>query len=372
MIVPPQSGDTSANITRTITLSDRCDHIREVWNEKIAHTHLLRRMKYYHLPCRNYSPPLSCFYDDASFCLCDHFGQERMANCFKFNSTTKHTCFGRNACENGAECVQDRPHCPQTSTCVCPRCSYGIRCQFSSSLFSLSLDAILGYHIQPHIDMIHQPSIVQFSLALTIIMSVGGLINGLVSLLTFKNKASRELGCGLYLLGSSITTIFSMIMFALKFLILMFTQIMAITNRSFLHSQCLSIDFLLRFSLNMHQWLNACVAMERAITAVKQTNFNKRKSRRMAIYIIVILLIINISTSVHDPLYRRLIDDNEGDDDDENENRIWCIVTYPPYHMQAFNLVMNIVHFCVPFAINLISALIIILRTTRQQTKVQT
>ena len=71
-----------------------------------------------------------------------------------------------------AQCLQDRSTCPQTSICVCPKCFYGTRCQFSSSLFGLSLDAILGYHIQPHINIKHQPSIVQVSIALTIIMII--------------------------------------------------------------------------------------------------------------------------------------------------------------------------------------------------------
>jgi len=117
----------------------------------------------------------------------------------------------------------------------------------------------------------------------------------------------------------------------------------------------------------MDQWLNACVAIERSITAIKGVNFNKKKSRKLAGYIIIILLILNIGTSVHDPLYRRLIDDNH---DDNSEYRIWCIVSYP-FHIQRFHLLMNIFHFCVPFVINFISALMIIIYTIRRQTKIR-
>ncbi|CAF5043923.1 unnamed protein product, partial [Rotaria sp. Silwood1] len=45
--------------------------------------------------------------------------------------------------------------------CLCPRCFYGTRCQFSSSGFGLSLDGILGYRILPHTNIIQQPPIVQ-------------------------------------------------------------------------------------------------------------------------------------------------------------------------------------------------------------------
>jgi hypothetical protein len=96
-------------------------------------------------------------------------------------------------------------------------------------------------------------------------------------MMTFKNKIVREVGCGLYLLGSSITILLTMIMFELKFLILLLAQMTIISNKSFLSFQCYSIDFILRVCLNMDQWLNACVASERAITVIKGTRFVKKK-----------------------------------------------------------------------------------------------
>ena len=77
----------------------------------------------------------------------------------------------------------------------------------------------------------------------------------------------------------------------------------------------------------MDQWLNACVAIERAITIIKGTSFDKKKSKQTAKFVIIILLIIIIGTSIHDPIYRHLIDEENYDDD--NVKRIWCIVTYP-------------------------------------------
>jgi hypothetical protein len=59
------------------------------------------------------------------------------------------------------------------------------------------------------------------SLALTIIFIVVGLINGILSVITFKNEIVRDVGCSLYLLGLSMTTLFTMVMFSLKFLILL-------------------------------------------------------------------------------------------------------------------------------------------------------
>jgi hypothetical protein len=60
----------------------------------------------------------------------------------------------------------------------------------------------------------------------------------------------------------------------------------------------------------------------------------------MAKYIIRFLLILIISTTIHHLVYQHLIDDI----DNNNEKRIWCIVTYPP-SLQMFNLTINIIHF---------------------------
>ncbi|CAF2734227.1 unnamed protein product [Rotaria sp. Silwood2] len=257
----------SITIVREIQPSDRCRHINEVLNETIVKFHLLHRIKYYHLPCQRHSPQVSCFYDDIHFCLCNNYGQQRVANCFEFNYKKKFDCFGQSNFENGAQCLQDRSTCAQTST---------------SNVFGLSLDAILGYHIQPHIAIRHQSLVVQLCIVLTIIMTVAGLINSALLMIAINNREPRKIGCGIYLINSSITTrtIFTMIMFALKCSILIIAQKTYITNRLFLQLQCTSIDFLLRIGLNMDQWLSACIAIERTVAAIKGTSFDKKKSKK--------------------------------------------------------------------------------------------
>ncbi|CAF2823515.1 unnamed protein product [Rotaria sp. Silwood2] len=363
LIIVQKKYHQSATIVREIQPSDRCPHLNDVLNETIVKFHPLRRIKYYHLPCQKHSSLLSCFYDDNHFCLCNYYGQQWIANCFEFNSTKKFDCLGQSTCENGAQCLQDRSTCPQTSTCICPACFYGARCQFSSIGFGLSLDAILGYHIQPHIIIRHQTFVVQLSIVLTIIMTVTGLINSALLIIAINNKESCKIGCGIYLISTAITTLFTMIMFALKFSILIIAQMTYITNRVFLQLQCSSIDFLLQIGINMNQWLSACIAIERIVTAIKGLGFDRKKSKQMTKYIIFILLILNISTTIHDLIHRRLIKD---DDDDDSEKRIWCVVTYSS-SLQTFNAAMNIFHFFTPFTINLISGPIIIVLTARQR-----
>ncbi|CAF4395012.1 unnamed protein product [Rotaria sp. Silwood2] len=191
-----------------------------------------------------------------------------------------------------------------------------------------------------------------------------GLINGILSLITFNNKVICKVGCGLYLLGSSITTLLITIIFTSKFYILLLAQMIIISNQLFLKIQCLSLDFLLRVCLNMDQWLNTCVAIERAITIKAAIHFDKKKSKQTAKIVIVILLIFIVSTNIYDPIYRRLIDEEIEDD-----KRLWCIALYSS-NLQLFNFIVHTFHFLAPFAINLISTIILITKISRQQSNV--
>jgi hypothetical protein len=116
----------------------------------------------------------------------------------------------------------------------------------------------------------------------------------------------------------------------------------------------------------MDQWLNACVATERAYTTIKGTRFSKKNSRRAAKFVIIILFIGIVASCIHDPIHRHLIDE---ENEDDNLRRIWCIVTYNR-SVEIYNYVMYILHFFGPFMINLISTLILIKKKSRQRSTV--
>ncbi len=80
-------------------------------------------------------------------------------------------------------------------------------------------------------------------------------------------------------------------------------------------------------------------------------------------------MIIIIGTCIHDPISRRLID--EESNDDNNIKRIWCIASYRPA-LQVYDYVIHTFHFFGPFLVNLISAIILITKKSRQQSTIQT
>jgi hypothetical protein len=117
------------------------------------------------------------------------------------------------------------------------------------------------------------------------------------------------------------------------------------------------MDFLVRSLLAIADWLNACVAIERAMTVIRGVNFNKNKSKRVAYWVIISIVLVTFLSILHDPVHRRLIDDLE-------EERTWCVVQYPTT-LTVFNSAINIIHFIIPFSINLISAIVIVVATAR-------
>jgi hypothetical protein len=107
----------------------------------------------------------------------------------------------------------------------------------------------------------------------------------------------------------------------------------------------------------MVDWFSACVAIERVIVVIKGINFNQARSKKNARWVIAVVLLCILLSFVHDPIHRQLVHDEE-------EQRTWCIVRYSSA-MTIFDSIMHILHFFVPFSINLISALVIILRVAR-------
>ncbi|CAF5151572.1 unnamed protein product, partial [Rotaria magnacalcarata] len=210
---------------------------------------------------------------------------------------------------NGAKCLQDHPTCPSAIICVCTDCFFGNQCQFYAKGLGLTLDEILGYEIKHDLIFTQQPFSVKLSAFITMIMLLIGLINGILSILIFKRKSSQEVGCGIYLFASSITSISIVILFSLKFWLLIYSYRDVFGKRIILFSNCMIIEPLLKLLLYIDNWLNGCVASERAFSVFKGISFSKNKSRTMAKWIISIVVIINIILICPQIFYLNLFDD---------------------------------------------------------------
>ena len=296
-------------------------------------------------------------------CLCN---LERQANCFSFDHNMTYDCAGQFYCENHAQCYQDHPTCPKQLLCACSDCYYGAQCQFSTKDSSFSMDMILGYHIRPHVSFTDQSYLVKVSVTIISVIVCFDVINGICSVMTFANKRFHRVGCGIYLLGNSIVSFFPIIMNAFKVITLILTQTIVIQNRTYIFISCILIDFLFDTTLNLGNWLNACVAIERTVNISLGVKFNKKRSRNIARWTIIIFLLFIVVTALHKPFYCKLIDD-----EDQYDRRTLCVVTYSSW-IKQYDIIINLVHLFTSFFINIISALVIIFIAARNRSSAQT
>ncbi|CAF1272472.1 unnamed protein product [Adineta ricciae] len=277
-------------------------------------------------------------------------------------------------------------------------CSVGDRCHFYSTTIGLPLDDILRGEIQLNVTLSHQSTSIQISSILTILMFIGGLINSLFSYLTFQNKDLQKTGCGIYLFTSSITSLLTISMFFINFWFSLLIQINDLTSFSIRRSGCIIIEPILKLFLYCDSWLNACVAVERAIQVLKGVKFNQKKSKQIARWIIFILPLCILFSLLHEPLHREMftyeteIDkiniskteqiEKETDKSEENKTSIdtiyesktskhvWCVVRYSS-SIQYYNIIILFFHLLIPLIANLFSALFIIFGSARQRSKAQ-
>lgn len=361
LLVLRETPISNENISSQLLPKQRCLYFTDLLNSTIVGLEHETRLKFYPQGCRQ-NRQLMCFYDENLMCICD---LDRFANCFPFNHSMNNDCEGNNDCKYGGQCFQNSRTCPTTSICVCEGCHYGSKCELSSLSYIISLDPILGYHIIPSASLNQQSSVVKVSIAIVTILVFIGLIDGLLSIMTFKEKKSKEVGCGYYLLISSIVSILMILILTTKLCHLLLSQMEIIQNRSVLFFNCLIIDFILKVLLSFNEWLIAYVAIERLLAVIRGVRFDKVKSRKMVKWIVPIILLLTILSHIHDPIHRQIIDDLDGD-----EKRVWCFVQYSP-SMNIYNLAITLIHFIGPLLTNLISAILIVKYLVRNRSTVR-
>jgi len=263
-------------------------------------------------------------------------------------------------------------------------CVIGDQCSLFTKGIGLTLNDILRNKIQWNISFGKQSVLIQTAAGLTMIMFVIGFINGIFSLITFRNKELRKVGCGIYLLASSITSLLTITMFTIKFWFVILIQLYSTVRSSILRTDCVFIGPVLKLCLYLDGWLNACVAMERTVNVSKGVNFNQKKSRHAARWVIFVLPIFIMSTLIHEPIHHELFEYinpkyNPISNSNNltmnmtmiNEYNVLCVIRYSR-SVQTYNTITLFIHLVVPFLVNLFSALFIIFGTARRRSIAQT
>ncbi|CAF1251685.1 unnamed protein product [Adineta ricciae] len=206
-------------------------------------------------------------------------------------------------------------------------CRVGGPCSVRVKSIGLTLDDILRLEVNRNMAMHDQSFLIKISGALTVLMFIAGVLNSACSVLTFQNPKSRTVGCGLYLLASSLTSILTIIMFTIKF----------------------------------------C--------------FDKEKSKRWARWIIFILPIVIMSSIIHELLHRQVFTHEIKGEQSVGKNAsisgkivakqyFLCVTSYSQ-SVQDYNTTILFIHLLGPFIVNLPSALFIIIGGVRRRAEAQ-
>ncbi|UJR12458.1 hypothetical protein I4U23_016634 [Adineta vaga] len=343
------------SLIKTLNFKHRCLHVSERLPNMIMNLSWIKRIKFYHI----YFQDVRCFFDEIYICLVD---RDQLIDCLLFNHEVM-DCIDHNYCENGGRCLDNKRVDQIQFACVCPECHYGMFCQLTMTQYSLTLDSILGQEILTDVFFYQQKPFVKILLTFVILLFFIGINSNLFSLLTFSHIQIRSTGCGFYLLVLSIVSQISLIIFLSRFIYLLISQMTILTNRQFLNISCKLFDFLLQLSISLCDWLSACVACERTVRVLRGIHFDEALSFRMVKFVVPILLISLLLLSIHQVFSNELIPDPRSDE------RLWCVIKFPLPWLQTYNAMMNLFKIIVPFLINLISAVILLINLSKVKKK---
>ncbi len=216
-----------------------------------------------------------------------------------------------------------------TKICLCPSCFFGNRCQFYAKGLGSTLDESLGYEFKHNTRLSEQ-------------------------LIT--RRKPLEAGCGIYLLTSSITSLLTMILF--------YSHQDINGQRHIPKGNCFGIESLLKVFLYLDNWLNACVAIERTIFVIQGITFNKNRSKRIAIWVNIFLLVRICCFFIPQLIHLHIFYD-------ETEERSWCVVKYVKW-LATYSTALLFIHYFVLLIINIVSMICTIVIAARQRAVSQT
>jgi hypothetical protein len=348
-------------ISTSISPRQECIPVEKLLNSSVLEMVPYQRIIYFHILCQT-NVTLTCFIDEAYLCLCTN---DHHANCLKFNRQRNFQPPLNNSCANGGHCLPDHSTIPPAKNCLCPSCFFGNKCQFYAKGFGSTLDEILGYEFKRNTLLSKQPIAVKVSAIVTMLLFGIGIINSILAIITFSRKKSQEVGCGIYLLGSSITSLITIILFTLKFWLLFFSNqdYYGQHNQQRIFRGNCYIEPALKVFLYLNNWLNACVAIERAMSVLQGVTFNKNRSKRVARWITLLLFSIIVCLFITQLIHLHIFDD-------ETEERSWCVVKYTPW-LQIYSTTFIFFHYFAPLSINIFSLIFVIITIALQRARTQ-
>jgi hypothetical protein len=215
-----------------------------------------------------------------------------------------------------------------------------------------------------------QSTIIHLTLMFLLIILLISLIFNTLSIFVFSNKELRQVGCDLYLLYLTIVSQIGLILLFLRFIYMIIIQMYVVDNLLFIQISCISLEYSLRLIPSLFDWLTVCISIERAYTVFKDVQFTKLialKTLKYSRWIILIVFLLNILTTLHRPFYLVLVD--ELTLNDEPAGHPCCVLDLASTSWNIYEKIINICHLIIPFILNLLSMIGFISHKTKFELK---
>jgi hypothetical protein len=219
---------------------------------------------------------------------------------------------------------------------------------------SFTLDSLIVKDIQNN----HQLSSGVY-MSIVLLMFLFGFFNNLCSFLTFIRPKPRKFGIGNYLLIVSVVDQCSLLVLLLKMIHIILGSNGTLFNyESFNLYSCKIVSYLLSVLTRITYWLTSFVTVERLLLVLFPTSVtlkNPRLSLGMSIFAILTVFGMHIHEILH---YTTIVDLSYN-----SINVTLCVTSYTQSFVSVYNRVNVLVHYFVPFLIQVISITITLIQT---------
>jgi hypothetical protein len=233
-------------------------------------------------------------------------------------------------------------------------------CEFSNELMSFTLDSLTVKDLQANAKLSTGVYIL-----IAILIFLFGLFNNLNSFLTFIRPKSRQSGVGNCLLIISIFNQCSLLLLLFKFIHIIFGS-----NGTLFYYEsmnlysCKIISYLLSVFTRINYWLQSLVTIERLYMVLFPISVKFRKSQRafgLSTFVILVVSGMHMHEAMH---YTTIVDQSY-----TSVNITLCVTSYVQQLVSVYNRINVLIHYFVPFAIQVMSITILIIQIARSRAR---
>lgn len=285
-------------------------------------------------------------------CVCEK--DHNRVECLRYDYDLDRCSF----CSAGGRCLHGNRRETNDFICVCPPCQSGRQCQFSSKLFSLTLDQLLYGDLR---STNRKPTAIVL-LLFSFVSFILGIPNNLFSFVTFKRPSCRRNGVGHYLFTLSIINQITLAFLCTRLIHLIISASTSSSNQIINDAFCKLFSYCLICLTRTSFWIASLIALERVYTTIfltKQWFKQPHVARRLMAMIIIAVFL----SAAYELVFIRSFsgfEDNSG---------TTCVSVYPANHAKLWMIIhqtVSIVNFLVPLLINICctcTIIIIVIRT---------